>query len=136
MGPGAAAANQQDVINNFQNSSHGYHHSAGGSANVNWHPQQYGHGQQIHSAQHHGNKVRNSSVIHANSQSQSAQQQAMPHQNNTNFNQIPDPQTQNYMTNLDSSQMNNQRGKVGMVQRSNYRPRSQTGHQNGKNMFQ
>ena len=67
MGPGAAAANQQDVITQFQNSSHGYHHSSNNS-NVNWYPNAH-HGQQIQSAQHHSNKVRNSSVIHANSQS-------------------------------------------------------------------
>ena len=40
MGPGAAAANQQDVITQFQNSSHGYHHSSNNSSNVNWYPHQ------------------------------------------------------------------------------------------------
>ena len=116
--PNMGAANQQDVITQFQHSSHGYHHSS----NINWYPQQ-----QIHSAQQHpSNEIRNQNSIHSNSQSQNANQILQ-----SNYNQGPDSQTQNYMTGQDPNQLKNQR-KVGLVQRANYRPRSQTSHQNGK----
>jgi hypothetical protein len=39
-GPGAAAANQQDFISQFQHSNHGYHHNPNPNQNINWYPQQ------------------------------------------------------------------------------------------------
>jgi hypothetical protein len=54
-GPGAAAANQQDVMSQFQHSVHGYTNN-----NINWYPQQVQSNSVLHNSHNHpSSKARN-----------------------------------------------------------------------------